>query len=164
MARDKGWYWPYLLVLFMLGGIVPGIVLVAVAIDDPSFAVEENYYEKALAWDQQQKERRESRALGWAFEVAVQNDAMMPGFRRVGVVVRDREGAPIENCDVALETFHNARAADRLRVALDPLPGAAHAASVPMRRAGLWELRFAAQCGEKRFVDTLTRELSSHLP
>jgi len=158
VPRAKGWYWPWIVVGILVAGIVPNLVLVAVAINDPSFAVEENYYEKARHWDEEMARRRASRALGWQVDLDVRAIPDRPGFRRIEAVVRDREGRVLDGCRVALETFHNARAARRERVELAVEDGR-HVAELSMRRPGLWIFDIDVSRKGQEFSTTLRREL-----
>jgi len=163
MARSKGWYWPWIIVGILVAGIVPNLVLVAVALNDPSFAVVDDYYEKARHWDEEMARRRASRALGWHVEFAVDPVEGRPGFRRVHATVRDRDGRPLQGCRIELETFHNARAAYRQKASLE-WDGRTHAATLPMRRAGIWVFRFDVTRKGEQFSETARRELPAVLP
>lgn len=164
MAREKGWYWPIVIVGILVLGLAPSFLLVALATNDPSFAVEEDYYEKALAWDSLQAEKRRSTALGWSVDLRTEIDPVMAGFQRVTAVIRDREGVAIPKCEVHVEAFHNARAAHRVKSRLEPIADGAHLVVLPMRRAGLWEFRFDATCGATAFTSAFTHEIDRVAP
>ncbi len=163
MAREKGWYWPWLIVGILAAGMIPNLVFVAIAVNDPSFAVEKDYYEKAKHWDEEMARRRASRALGWRVELEVQPAGELPGFRQIVAVVRDRNGVPLENCRVELEAFHNARAANRLTAVLDR-DGTRHTATLPMRRAGIWIFNLAVEREGRAYFEMQRRELPAVLP
>lgn len=133
--------WPTLIVLALLGNVALGVTLMRVAADDPHFAVEPDYYRKAVAWDSAQALAAATAALGWHAEPvvgAVAGDAPVP----VAVQLTDREGRPLEGAAVALEARAVAHAAEPLAAPL--APGAApgrYEAMLPVARTGLWELR-----------------------
>jgi nitrogen fixation protein FixH len=139
-------------------GVGANVIFMLVAINDPSFAVEPDYYRKALAWDQSQAEAAESKALGWQVAIGVDRDRS--GRDELLVTLSDQGGAPIPGAQLEIEAFHNAHAAQRLKVDLQPdqLPGAYKAQLPPMRR-GLWEFRVRAVRGAEHFTRTLLQDV-----
>jgi nitrogen fixation protein FixH len=134
------------------------IALVVITSRDTSFAVEPNYYAKALAWDQTMAQQARSEALGWSLGLRV-DPADARGRKTVTVRLADRAGAPIEGAEVAVEVFHNARASRILSAALSP-EGQGYVAVMPIDRPGLWEFRLRVTRGPEVFVATLTRDVT----
>jgi nitrogen fixation protein FixH len=155
----RGRFWPLFIIAIFAAGIIPNLVLLFVATNDPSFAVEENYYEKSLAWDETMAQRAENERLGWSTEMSLTSAEAPRGFRRLSLSVLDAQGARLERCRVHVETFHNARAAKRIEADLETSASGVHEALLPMRRPGLWELRLTVRCGEQTFTETSMREL-----
>jgi nitrogen fixation protein FixH len=156
-AKKKGGYWPLLIVLLSAIVLVPNAVLVYLATNDPSFAVEEDYYQKALAWDETMDQERRNEALGWSVDVGFAPGD--PGRVRVHADLLDRDGRAIDGAAVQIAMFHNARASNILTAAMVPDDDGGYVASLPLRRPGLWELRFEIVHGDDRFTETLAREL-----
>ena len=155
--KSKGWYWPLLIVVLSAIILIPNAILVYLATTDPSFAVEEDYYRKALAWDETMDQRRRNEALGWTVEVAFAPGD--PGRVEVRADISDRDGRAVDGATVDVATFHNARAARILTATMIPGDDGGYVASLPMRRPGLWELRFEIIRGDARFTHTAVREL-----
>jgi nitrogen fixation protein FixH len=148
-------YVPAGLLLAMLAGLLS---LARIAKDDPGFAVEPDYYRKATQWDAEMAQRAENERLGWQTELAV---ATLPSGRlALTLRLRDRAGAPIEHARVALEAFHNARAATPLELTLEPGP-TGYVAEIPPQRPGLWEFRLSAQAGSERFTTVYRRQIEA---
>ena len=64
VAAGSGTFWAWVPAT-LLGAMLLGLGTMAyIAIDDPSFALEPNYYDKAVHWDRSQAEARSSQALG----------------------------------------------------------------------------------------------------
>lgn len=148
--------WPFVppaMLLVMVSGL---IVLARIASDDPSFAVEKDYYKKAVGWDAERARERESTRLGWRLDV----ETRRAPAGRVELVARliDKHGAHIERAELGVEAFHNARAAEILVAELDETQGA-YRAALPMRRSGVWELRFVATRGHERFSQVIRTEI-----
>lgn len=112
------------------------------ALDDPSFAVEEDYYDKALSWDATMAQQRENARLGWTADVEA--GLRSDGTGNVRVDLDAPTGQPIEGARVSVEAFHNARASHRLEATLHEAAPGRYVASLPMRRPGLWEFRLTA--------------------
>src|SRR5512136_3054494 len=108
----RGWYWPFLLVGLLAAGVGANVYFLARAVGDPSFAVEPDYYAKAVAWDAHQAQARENADLGWSVTIDVAPADLATGRARVVAKLVDRDGRAVPGASVGLEAFHNARAAD----------------------------------------------------
>jgi nitrogen fixation protein FixH len=157
-VKDRGWYWPLGLVALLVASAGANIALVVITSRDASFAVEPNYYAKALAWDETMAQQARNEALGWSLGLRV-DPAGARGRQSVTVRLADRAGAPIEGAQIAVEAFHNARASRILAAALSP-EGQGYAAVMPLDRPGLWEFRLRVTRGPEVFVSTLTRDVT----
>ena len=62
-TRSQRWRWPLLLALVLVGQAGGVIAMVVVSGRDASFAIEPDYYEKALAWDEASRLRAASESL-----------------------------------------------------------------------------------------------------
>lgn len=159
MAHRKGGYWPWLLGALMALVVGANLVLIYVATSDPSFAVEEDYYRKAQAWDEKRAQDRRNDQLGWTLDLEVARERSPDGSVGLTAVLRGPDGQKITDASIRLATFHNARAANILRTELQRAPDGGYRASLPMRRPGLWEFRFEVSRGGERFTYTTMQEL-----
>ena len=155
--KSRGWYWPVGLAALLVGSAAANIALAFITSRDASFAVEPNYYAKALAWDERMAQEARNEALGWSLALRVDPTAARD---RMAVTARlvDRAGDPIQGARVDVEAFHNARASRILTTALAP-SGEAYAAMMPIDRPGLWEFRLRATRGSEVFAATLTSDV-----
>ena len=111
----RGALWPYLIAGALALHVVISLVVVFVATSDPSYAVEEDYYQKALAWDDKRAQDRTNDALGWHIDFAV-NPPVRPADQPIlEVTVLDAAGRPLSGAVVSVETFHNSRSDEILR-------------------------------------------------
>ena len=147
--RKKGWYWPWLIVGFFVVTVVSNLVVVWIAANDPSFAVEPDYYQKALDWDQKREQDRVNADLGWSIELEVAREKRPDGTVDVVARLLDAEGVTIPDARISLEAFHNARASYVLEAELREKEGT-YNTTMPLRRPGLWEFRFVASRGGAR--------------
>lgn len=81
--------YPGMVVLFLGGTILAQVSLVRAAISDGGAQIEENYYDRAVAWDEQQEALRASDALGWKVSLS------QPTSTSVDVIFKDKHGAPV---------------------------------------------------------------------
>jgi nitrogen fixation protein FixH len=157
--RGRAWLWPAGLAALLVAGVGANVAFMVVATRDPSFAVEPDYYRKALAWDEAMAQEARNEALGWGVSVAA-----MPGGRRghltLQAAVTDRAGAAVAGAAVSVEAMHGARASRIVAAALAEQAPGRYAAELPLGRAGLWELRLRVVRGD----DVYTRRLQQDLP
>jgi len=159
MARKKGWQWPWIIGGLMAVVLGANLILMYVATSDPSFAVEENYYQKGLDWDDKRAQDRTNTDLGWSLQLEVAARRSADGTTGLTANLIDRDGQPISDATIHLEAFHNARAAAIQKRDLAPRGDGRYSASLLMRRPGLWEFRFEVSRGEQRFTHTVVQEL-----
>jgi len=129
-----------------------GLATVFVATTNPSYAVEEDYYEKALHWDEKRAQDRRNIELGWRIEIEVAPPDAAGGPASLVSVLTAADGGPIDGATVTVEAFHNARAGNILRATLAGRGAGRYAAELPMRWSGVWEFRFVAERGSERFT------------
>ncbi len=156
----KGAVWPYLIAGALALHVVVSLIVVFIATSDPSYAVEEDYYQKAIDWDLKRAQDRTNENLGWRFEFEVTPPERPDDQPRLEVTLADAEGAPLTGATITVEAFHNSSSGDILRAALTPTdePGV-YRATLPMQRNGRWELRFTVDHGGQEFTSTETRHL-----
>lgn len=166
MPRDarRGWYWPLIVLGLLALGVGANVVLLVKANADPSFAVEPDYYRKALDWEKTQAQARVNGELGWEAAVDVAPKAGTPGRAVVRARLTDRLGAAVVGARVSLEAFHNSRSADRIEATLSDAGSGAYLADVPMRREGLWEFRVRAERGKDVFTAVLDQDVYGIAP
>jgi hypothetical protein len=149
----------------MIGGalalhVVVSLAVVFVATSDPSYAVEEDYYQKALAWDEKRAQDHTNEVLGWDFEFAVTPPERPGDLPEVEATLRDADGVPLNGATVSIEAFHNSRSDDILRTNLAATEEPGHyRTTLPMQHNGRWELRFTVERGADRFTFSDTRHL-----
>lgn len=143
----RWWVWPAILVGLLGGQMALMLAMVGVATHDRSFAVEPDYYEKALHWDAQVARDAAERSLGWAARVRLGAESGPLRERELEVRVTDAQGRPLEGAEVTLEMFHPIDAAHRVVGALTAAGPGRYVAQVGAHRAGLWDTRIAVRRG-----------------
>ncbi len=137
--------------------VVANFGLMALAKSDASFAVEGDYYRRAVAWDATRAAEARGLALGWSVSLATTADG------RLRATVTDRDGLPLDDASVSVEAFHNARAGEKHQATLrtDHANAGDHTyvGALPMTRSGVWVLRVTVDRAGERFETTVRRDV-----
>lgn len=151
--------WPVIIVVALGVHAVAWLGVAWLATSNPTYAVEEDYYAKAMAFDQTRAQRARNAELGWNLSVAATPAPVAGAEATLTVALTDRSGAPVDGATVVVEAFHNVRADRILEARLRPFEPGRYAASLPMSRDGLWELRFTVSRGTEVFTDIVRQHL-----
>ena len=144
--------WPLIITSALAVHAVAWLGVVYLAVSEPSHAVEADYYRKALDWDRSRAQAARNAELGWSLSAVLQPAATVASEPTLAVALVDREGEPLPGAVVEVEAFHNARADRIVRGRLEARGGGRYAAALPIRRPGVWELRFGVECAGDRFT------------
>jgi hypothetical protein len=156
--------WPTLIIAVLAGNLALGVFLFRLANDDAHFAVEPDYYRRAVGWDSTQAQARHNRDLGWTIQPTL-GPLVLAGTTPLILAVLDAAGQPVEGARVTLEARHVAHAGEVVTAALAPAgPAGRYAAPLALARAGLWEFRVAVSRGAERFTDDLRLDTSQDAP
>ncbi len=165
MTRDTstpsraGRVWAWVPTL-LLGSMLVGLgILVSIAVDDPHFALEPNYYDKAVRWDQSRAEASASQRLGLTSSLAPVLYRDADGSVTLEVTVVARDGARFTQAFVEVEAFPNAYANQAQRASLREEAPGVYRGKLQRGVLGLWELRLSVTRGDARFRETLRRDV-----
>jgi nitrogen fixation protein FixH len=145
-----GMGWPIGVATILGLTVAANLVVMRIANDDPSFAVEPDYYRKAVHFDSTMAQQRENVSLGWGFEAVI--DTIGDGRQtRLSVTLRDASAAPLPGARVAVMVRFNARANDTLTAILVERTPGTYVTRLPIAHPGEWEVRVDATHGSQRF-------------
>ncbi len=153
---SKGRFWPWAVAGLLCVTVVKYALVLAMIAGDPSMAIEENYYQKAIAWDETRVEQAASDALGWSARITIGPASGLPGRGEVFIALLDRAGAPIVDAEVTARVFHQARAARPFEETVRAGAVGTLRIIVPSAIRGLWQVELLATRGPHRFVETRT--------
>jgi nitrogen fixation protein FixH len=134
-------------------------VLAYIATDDPHFALEPDYYDKAVRWDRSQREARDSAVLGYQLTLPQTLAQSADGTLGIELHVTARDGLPLSSAVVELEAFPNAYASRIERVQLRETSPGVYRGRLAGRARGLWELRFSVAKDQSRFYQSVRRDV-----
>lgn len=158
MRKDR--IWPTAIVSVLVLYVAFGLIAARIATHDPNFAVEPDYYNKAVMWDSSLAQSNRSDALRWR---------LIPTLSPVGkgtpptlaFDVRDSSGEIVKGAHVSVEARQVAYAENVTSATLDERGDGDYAAQLPLARPGLWEFRVVATRGSDRFAATLRMDAST---
>ncbi len=149
--------WPAAVIGALVVTVAANVVLLMAANDSRHAAVEPNYYQKAVAWDSTMAQESRNEALGWSADATMER---VDDEALVRARFTDRTAAPLVGARVAVEGIHNLDSERRIRGELRETAPGIYEAVLPLRRAGLWELRLTVDRRGEHFTAELRRELN----
>jgi hypothetical protein len=162
MIQLSGTFWPFVpagLLVASLGGLVS---MALIASDDPGFALERDYYRKAVGYDREIAQRAENARLAWDIELA---EPALGQHGRAQIAARVRSGTEaLSGAHVRVQAIYNASANRILDARLEPGAPGEYRAELPLERAGLWEFRFTVERGSERFTQSLRLDVREGSP
>ena len=130
--------------------VVSVVVMVIVATHDSSFAVEPDWYQKGLHYDQTAEQQRENSRLDWSVRLEVGQPLTGTNQRNVTCTVHDRAGKPVENATVDVVAFAHLRASNRTSSVFLPKEGGEIWSRLAFEDPGVWEFRLVDHAAVRR--------------
>jgi nitrogen fixation protein FixH len=152
-------FWPIFLSSLIGIHIVSVIVMVVVATRDSSFAVEPDWYQKGLHYEQTAQQQHENSRLGWSVRLDVSRPLTGTNQRNVSCTVLDRAGKPVENATVDLVAFAHLHGSNRTSSVMLPHDGGTYMTTFAFQDPGVWEFRLAITRGRETFTQIVKREI-----
>ena len=152
--------WPIAIVGVIALHATGMVTVIAISTHNPSFSVEPDHYQKALAWDRLAARRQASDLLGWKAEVTTGAHLDDRKTRSLECRIVDGDGTPVTGATVAILGFSHARGEDRVKMDLRESAAGLYTVQAPMARSGLWELRLSALRGPDLFTSTIMHTAS----
>ena len=138
MKRGMGW--PIGVIVILAASMAANILMMRIANDDPSFAVEPDYYRKAVLYDSTLAQTHRNLDLGWGVQAFA--DSIARGRpTRLRVVLRDERAQPLLGAVVDATVLFNARANDLVTATLTDDGAGVYSATFPINTPGEWEVR-----------------------
>ncbi len=152
-------FWPIFLTSLIGIHIASVVVMVIVATHDRSFAIEPDWYQKGLHYEQTAQQQRENRRLGWSVKLDVSRPLTGTNQRSVSCTVFDQAGKPVENAKVDLVAFAHLRGSNRMSSVLLSRGGGAYVGTLGFDDPGTWEFRLVITRGAETFTQIVKREI-----
>lgn len=160
-AETAGHWWAFVPV-GLLGASLIGLgTLVSIAVRDPGFALEKNYYERAVHWDREREQAATNERLGYG--VALELHEATDGVE-LELHLTDRGGVALPGARVTIEAFANARSGERRVLHLVAGTDGRYRASLGPARQGLWEFRVEVLAEGERFTRVVRADVTPRRP
>ena len=154
----RGTWWPIGITVVLATTVAANIWVAKIASDDPSFAIEQDYYQKAVAWDSTLAQGARNARLGWRLTPAL-GSIGSTGRLRLSAKLTDSTGAPISAATVRVSALQVARANQVHEATLAAVGDGEYDAQIDSRLPGQWELRFDVRAGSAHFTDVARVEV-----
>ncbi len=148
----QAYFWPGFVVALLSGHVLLLLAMVYIAVSDRSFAVEPDYYQQGLHWDDIAAQQRRNAELGWHISIDFGDPAGPLAKRELRCLLTDRDGSPLEDALIDLIAFPHSRGTQRELVMLEPVGEGLYAASMRFQKKGLWEFRFVVRQDSSTFT------------
>ncbi len=159
--------WPIGIALILATSVAGNLGVIYFTRDDPSFAVEPDYYRKAVVWDSSQVAEDASDALDWSVQATTHKQR--DGSTTLELVLLDGAGVALHGASVTGELLHVARANEVQTITFHETTAGQYVARPNMSRVGLWELRLLADrivpgAASQHFMHTLRLDTDNRVP
>jgi len=145
------WAWvPVALLSSLLGGLA---VMTTLAVQDPHFATEANYYAKAVRWDETQAQASANERLGYQVQLSATFTPEASSEAELRLLLRDEHGRALSRAQVRAEAFPNAYLLESTRLSFAEVEPGVYTARVKPRHTGLWEFRLSASVAGQHFTN-----------
>ncbi|HTK52400.1 MAG TPA: FixH family protein [Gemmatimonadaceae bacterium] len=152
-----GAWWPIGITGVLATTVAANLWVMRIANDDPSFAIEPDYYQKAITWDSTLAQARQDSILGWRLTPRLEVVAAT-GKTRISATLTDSSGMPIAGAVVRVSALPVARASEVHEATLAAAGVGEYSGQLDAQRQGQWELRFDVRAGSARFTDVVRAE------
>lgn len=143
------YFWPGMVIGILSLSVGANIVLISAARSDGGAQIIDNYYEKAVNWDEHKAELKRAQEMGWSVEILV---GPQGETRPVRFVVTDKSGTPVQGLAPHVVVTSPAKIAPQARADLRIDAPGVYAAELSIPHAGFWDFEFTARLGDGDFV------------
>lgn len=141
----------------LLGSSLIGLgTLASIATRDPSFALERDYYQRAVRFEEEQAQRAENLRLGYELALDVRGSS---DKATIVLTLASKQGTALPNARVRAEAFANARAGDIRELEFRRDDDGSYRAELTRVTPGLWEFRCVVTSGAERFTAVVRRDV-----
>ncbi|MEO8000018.1 MAG: FixH family protein [Gemmatimonadaceae bacterium] len=135
--------WPIGVSVILGVTVIGNLAVMRIANSDPSFAIESDYYQKAVNFDSTISLERKSATLGWTTVSNIAFDSSAT-TTRLTVSIVDKAHQPVTGLTVNVDALFNARANEIQHLRLPETSPGVYSAPIGVGHAGEWEVRINA--------------------
>ena len=153
--------WPLFVVCLLVLGVGMGMWVVFASLSDGGAQVVENYYQKAVEWDDRNQLVQESNAIGWVVILAYVQGTSEEMPAGIEIRFEDKEGQPVTGLQGVVRMYRPQTTKALVELTLASVPGrpGIYWQSFTSASAGLWDFEIAVERDSFRFLKTIRKEL-----
>jgi hypothetical protein len=133
--------------------------MAVVATRDPHFATEQDYYKKAISWDQTQAQAASNQRLGYVLELPTRVEFDAQRSALVELTLRDRLGQPVTGARLSADAFANAYSGELVHAVFEEQSAGRYRAKLRVNHAGQWVFEIVGSSAGARFTAELRADL-----
>ena len=153
--------WPLFVVGLLVLGVTYSMWVVFASRSDGGVQIIENYYEKAVDWDNRQKIIQASEAMGWHVEITPEQASSLLPAGGLRVIFKDSAGLLLEGLTATVKASRPQTTRVIREMELQSVSGAPgeYFHQFPEMGPGLWDFEITADKDTLKFVRMIRKEL-----
>ena len=151
--------WAFVPVALLLGSALGVGSMAIIAVRDPHFATEPDYYQKAILWDQSQAQAATNERLGYVPKVPLSLHFDEQGHATLELTLSDRQGRPVSGARLVGEGFANAYSGELVHMAFEEQSAGRYSARVTVHHAGQWVFKVRGNVQSEHFTADVRTDL-----
>lgn len=152
--------WPLFIVALLGMSITIAVITVVLARSDGGAQIVDDYYQKAINWDETHARQAASEALGWQTNIVVGTD-LADNARPVTITITDRNGTPVTQLQGTVRARRphlSDVVAERPLQSVAQQPGV-YQNTFPIDQVGLWDFEIVAEQDTLLFQTIIRKEV-----
>jgi FixH len=158
-ARRARLPWALVPVALLLSSALGVGSMAIIAVRDPHFATEPDYYQKAIRWDQTQAQAATNQRLGYVVKAATALRFDAQGHATLELTLSDRLGQPVIGARLAGNAFANAYSGALVGMVFEEPSAGHYLAQFTVRHPGQWVFQIIGNSGGERFTAEVRADL-----
>jgi nitrogen fixation protein FixH len=157
--KGSVYFWPAVVIGLLSAQVLLMAVVVIIATHDQAFAVEPDYYQKALSWNDLAAQQRENERLAWLVDLTLGDKVDPIGNRDLICHLTNSDGTALDGAKIEVLHFPHARGQQRSTVELEAHGKGDYATPVRFQRKGMWEFQIKITRGPDIFTKVVKRDV-----
>ena len=151
--------WALVPVALLLSSALGVGSMAIVAVRDPHFATEPDYYQKAIHWDQTQAQVAANQRLGYVVHAPRSLEFDQQGQATLELSLSDRLGQPVTDAQLTGKAFANAYSGELVQVVFEERSAGRYLTRLRVTHPGQWVFEIACNSAAERFTAELRADL-----
>ena len=151
--------WALVPVALLLASAIGVGSMAIIAVRDPHFATEPDYYQRAIRWDQTQAQAATNQRLAYVVALPALIEFDQRGHATLELTLGDSLGQPVIGAQLAGDAFANAYSGKLVGVVFQEQSPGRYQAKLTVNHSGQWVFRVVGHRGGERFTADLRADL-----